>query len=254
MAGPAAVPGVDPSRVSTPDELAACLDGLRRRRSLSYEAMEKAAAKLRAQPGGSRREPLPKSTVGEIVTGKTSGSHSRPSSGWIRAMATLGIWLGPIIAAIIAVIGIPAGLRFRSRRGRAIRRIAERLASEDSTDRGYPDEYDKFLDYYQGGADWQGTPGRRGRPGGGAAGQPDQAAVTPGIRWPALARGHAHVDAFPLVEPRRGRVVVGLVPAGEAAGDLAANRQVAEAALPVGPRRAAVTGHPTDDHPARSHG
>jgi len=74
-------------------------------------------------------------------------------------VATLGIWLGPIIAAIIAVIGIPAGLRIRSRRGRAIRRIAERLASEDSTDRGYPDEYDKYLAYYQGGADWQGTPG-----------------------------------------------------------------------------------------------
>ena len=70
MAGPAAVPGVDPSRVSTPDELAACLDGLRRRRGLSYEAMEKAAAKLPPRPGGSRLEPLPKSTVGEIVTGK----------------------------------------------------------------------------------------------------------------------------------------------------------------------------------------
>ena len=41
MAAPAAVPGVDPSRVSTPDELAACLDGLRRRRGLSYEAMER---------------------------------------------------------------------------------------------------------------------------------------------------------------------------------------------------------------------
>jgi hypothetical protein len=70
MAGPAAVPGVDPSRVSTPDELAACLDGLRRRRGLSYEAMEKAAAKLPSRSGGSRLEPLPKSTVGEIVTGK----------------------------------------------------------------------------------------------------------------------------------------------------------------------------------------
>jgi len=37
MAGSAAVPGVDPSGVSTPEELAACLDGLRRRRGLSYE-------------------------------------------------------------------------------------------------------------------------------------------------------------------------------------------------------------------------
>jgi hypothetical protein len=70
MAEPAAVPGVDPSRVSTPGELAACLDGLRRRCGLSYEAIEKAAAKLPPRPGGSRLEPLPKSTVGEIVTGK----------------------------------------------------------------------------------------------------------------------------------------------------------------------------------------
>ena len=69
MAEPAAVPGADPSRVSTLGELAACLDGLRRRRGLSYEAMEKAAAKLAPRPGGSRLEPLPKSTVGEIVTG-----------------------------------------------------------------------------------------------------------------------------------------------------------------------------------------
>ena len=70
MAEPAAVPGVDPSGVSTPDELAACLDRLRRRRGLSYEAMETAAAKLPPRPDGSRLEPLPKTTVGEIVTGK----------------------------------------------------------------------------------------------------------------------------------------------------------------------------------------
>jgi hypothetical protein len=68
MAEPAAVPGVDPSGVSTPDELAACLNRLRR--GLSYEAMETAAAKLEPQPDGSRLEPLPKTTVGEIVTGK----------------------------------------------------------------------------------------------------------------------------------------------------------------------------------------
>jgi hypothetical protein len=78
MARPTAVPGIDPSRVSTPDELAACLDGLRRRRGLSYEAMEKVVCeamekggvKLPPHAGRSRLEPLPKSTVGEIVTGK----------------------------------------------------------------------------------------------------------------------------------------------------------------------------------------
>src|SRR5947207_1413914 len=70
MAGPAAVPGVDPSRVNTPGELAACLNGLRHRRDLAYEKMESAAVELRSRPGGSRLEPLPKSAVGEIVTGK----------------------------------------------------------------------------------------------------------------------------------------------------------------------------------------
>ena len=70
MAGLAAVPGVDPSQVNTPAELAACLDGLRQRRGLTYDAMEKAAARLRSRPGGSRLELLPRSTLGEIVTGK----------------------------------------------------------------------------------------------------------------------------------------------------------------------------------------
>jgi hypothetical protein len=42
------------------------------------------------------------------------------------------IGLAPIIAAIIAVLGIPAGLRIRFRRGTAIRRVAERLAYVDS--------------------------------------------------------------------------------------------------------------------------
>ena len=105
MAGSAAVPGVDPSRVNTPDELATCLDGLRRRRGLSYEAMEKAAAKLRSRPGGSRLEPLPKSTVGEIVTGKRL-----PTKGQLLAfLAVCGVarrdlaqWLAALERARIA--------------------------------------------------------------------------------------------------------------------------------------------------------
>src|SRR6185312_10653961 len=84
MAEAVAVPGVDPSRVSTPDELAACLDRLRRRRGLSYEAMETAAAKLEPGPDGSRLEPLPKTTVGEIVTGK------RPPT-WGKLLAFLAV-------------------------------------------------------------------------------------------------------------------------------------------------------------------
>jgi hypothetical protein len=77
MAEPAAVPGVDPSRVNTPAELAACLKGLYRRRGLSYEKMEKAAANLSSRPGGPRLEPLSKSTVGEIVHGKRLPSRGK---------------------------------------------------------------------------------------------------------------------------------------------------------------------------------
>ncbi len=71
------VPGVDPSRVNTLVELAACLDGLRRRRDLSYEAMERESRRLRSRPGESPREILGKSTVGEIVNGKRLPSKDK---------------------------------------------------------------------------------------------------------------------------------------------------------------------------------
>jgi len=108
----AAVPGVDPSRVSTPDELAACLNGLRHRRGLSYEAMEKAAAKLPSRSGRSRLEPLSKSTVGEIVTGKRL-----PSKGKLLtflavcevAPADLAQWLAAWERASTADLARPAG-------------------------------------------------------------------------------------------------------------------------------------------------
>lgn len=67
------------------------------------------------------------------------------------------LWFGPIIAAVIVAVGIPTGLRIRMRRGRAIERIAERLAFEDSEARGYPDEYDRYLQHYLGRRHWQGT-------------------------------------------------------------------------------------------------
>ena len=112
MAEPVAVPGVDPSRVNTPDELAACLDGLRRRRDLSYEAMEKAVAKLPPRSGGSRPEPLPKTTVGEIVTGKRL-----PTKGKLLTFLTvcevtpgdLAQWLAAWERASTADLARPAG-------------------------------------------------------------------------------------------------------------------------------------------------
>ncbi len=112
MAGPTAVPGVDPSRVNTPEELATCLDGLRRRRSLSYEAMEKAAAKLLSRPGGSRREPLSKSTVGEVVTGKrlpTKGKLVTFLAVCEVAPADLAQWLAAWERASTADLARPAG-------------------------------------------------------------------------------------------------------------------------------------------------
>ena len=112
MAGPAAVPGVDPSGVNTPDELAACLDGLRRRRGLSYEAMEKAAAKLPSRSGGSRLEPLPKSTVGEIVTAKrlpTKGKLLTFLAVCEVAPADRAQWLAAWERASTADLARPAG-------------------------------------------------------------------------------------------------------------------------------------------------
>ena len=124
MAGPAAVPGVDPSRVNTPDELAACLDGLRRRRGLSYEAMEKAAAKLPSRSGGSRLEPLPKSTVGEIVTGKrlpTKGKLLTFLAVCEVAPADLAQWLAAWERASTADLARPVGaVRVRDARPRLL--------------------------------------------------------------------------------------------------------------------------------------
>ena len=112
MAGPAAVPGVDPSRVSTPNELAACLEGLRHRRGLSYEAMERAAARLPSRSGRSRPEPLPKSTVGEIVTGKrlpTKGKLLTFLTVCEVAPADLAQWLAAWERARTAGLARPAG-------------------------------------------------------------------------------------------------------------------------------------------------
>ena len=124
MVAPAAVPGVDPSRVSTPDELAACLDGLRRRRGLSYEAMENAAAKLPSRSGGSRREPLPKTTVGEIVTGKrlpTKGKLLTFLAVCEVAPADFAQWLAAWERASTADLARPAGaVRVRDARPRLL--------------------------------------------------------------------------------------------------------------------------------------
>jgi Helix-turn-helix domain len=123
MAASAAVPGVDPSRVSTPDELAACLDGLRRRRGLSYEAME-AAARLPSRSGKSRLEPLPKSTVGEIVTGKrlpTRGKLLTFLAVCEVAPADLAQWLAAWERARTADLARPAGgVRVRDARPRLL--------------------------------------------------------------------------------------------------------------------------------------
>ena len=124
MAEPTAVPGVDPSRVNTPDELAACLDGLRLRRGLSYEGMERAAAQLLSQSGRSRLEPLAKSTVGEIVRGRRL-----PAKGKLLtflavcgvAQADLAQWLAAWERATTADLARPSGaVRVRDARPRLL--------------------------------------------------------------------------------------------------------------------------------------
>jgi len=124
MAEPGAVPGVDPSQASSPDELATCLDGLRRRRGLSYEAMEKAAAKLPPRSGRSRLDPLPKSTVGEIVTGRrlpTKGKLLTFLAVCEVAPADLAQWLAAWERASTAHLARPVGaVRVRDARPRLL--------------------------------------------------------------------------------------------------------------------------------------
>ena len=72
------------------------------------------------------------------------------------------LWFGPIIGGLIVAIGVPTGLRIRSRRGTAIRRIAERLAWQDTVARGYEDQYDKYLQHYLGRQHWQDHEAHRG--------------------------------------------------------------------------------------------
>ncbi|HUC21330.1 MAG TPA: hypothetical protein VMA73_01355 [Streptosporangiaceae bacterium] len=69
-------------------------------------------------------------------------------------MDTLGLWLGPTLAVVIAAIGTRwlGWFHPQSRRRIALRRIAERLASEDSN--GYDHLYERYLEHYLGGRDW----------------------------------------------------------------------------------------------------
>jgi hypothetical protein len=69
-------------------------------------------------------------------------------------MSTLGIWLGPTLAVIAAAAGARwlGWFQPRSRRRIALRRIAERLAREDSD--GYDYKFDRFLEHYLGGREW----------------------------------------------------------------------------------------------------
>jgi tetratricopeptide (TPR) repeat protein len=125
MGQPARVPGVDPSRVNTPAALAACLDGLRRRRGLSYEAMERTARNLPSRPPGEQRwESLGKSTVGEIVAGKRL-----PTRGKLLAFlavcdvgpADRAQWLAAWERAATAELAVPAGaVRVREARPRLL--------------------------------------------------------------------------------------------------------------------------------------
>jgi hypothetical protein len=68
-----------------------------------------------------------------------------------QRMSTLGIWLGPTLAVAVAAAGTRwlGWFRPRVRRRVALRRIAERLASDDS--QGYPYMSERYLEHYLGG-------------------------------------------------------------------------------------------------------
>jgi hypothetical protein len=70
-------------------------------------------------------------------------------------MGTLGLRLGPTVAVVLAAAGTRwlGWFQPRSRRRVALRRIAERLAGQDS--HGYPYKYERFLEHYLGGRDWR---------------------------------------------------------------------------------------------------
>jgi len=80
-------------------------------------------------------------------------------------MLTLGTWLAPIIALVMVVASIPAGLWWRSRRRVAIRRIAERLADMDSWERDTQMSTRSIWSIIWGGKHWQGQDGSEGRTG-----------------------------------------------------------------------------------------
>jgi hypothetical protein len=73
----------------------------------------------------------------------------------LPAMDTLGLWFGPALAVVLAAVGNKwlGWFQPRSRRRVALRRIAERLASEDSA--GYDYKHERYLEHYLGGRDWQ---------------------------------------------------------------------------------------------------
>jgi hypothetical protein len=69
-------------------------------------------------------------------------------------MDTLGLWLGPLVAVVVTA-GVSKWLGWfqpKSKRRVALRRIAERLAWEDS--QGYDYQYERYLEHYLGGRDW----------------------------------------------------------------------------------------------------
>lgn len=69
-------------------------------------------------------------------------------------MTILGLWLGPTLAVVFAAVGNKwlGWFQPKLKRRIAFRRIAERLAQEDS--HGYDYKYERFLEHYLGGRRW----------------------------------------------------------------------------------------------------
>ena len=124
MAGPAAVPGVDPSRVNTPDELAACLDGLRRRaacRTRRWRKRPRSCGPDRAGHGWSRcpRARWERSLPASGCPPRASCSLSLPCARSPRP--TYAQWLAAWERARTADLARPAGaVRVRDARPRLL--------------------------------------------------------------------------------------------------------------------------------------
>ncbi|MEU7067302.1 hypothetical protein [Streptomyces sp. NPDC046161] len=110
MSHPLDVEEADLSRVKTPLQLAKCLEGLRRRRNLTFLAMENRASALTRRPGGRRYRHVSKSSFNSYATGRQLPSQE----GLLTYLAVcevsqadIPLWLAALQQAQTADLSMP---------------------------------------------------------------------------------------------------------------------------------------------------